>query len=113
MPICLPTRTARSSGPSTAFSGLVAIQSGHTLVTNGIYGVIRHPSYLSLRLNSRLGPGLSFGSRCAAHGPAYRAALRAHRCRGEASAHAVWRRVQCLSRPCTAADSRALLAAPE
>jgi protein-S-isoprenylcysteine O-methyltransferase Ste14 len=28
------------------FSGLVAIQSGHSLVTTGIYGVIRHPSYL-------------------------------------------------------------------
>ncbi len=28
------------------FSGLVAIQPGHTLVTSGIYGVIRHPSYL-------------------------------------------------------------------
>ncbi len=30
------------------FSGLVAIQSGHTLVTTGIYGQIRHPSYLGL-----------------------------------------------------------------
>jgi len=28
------------------FSGLVAIQPGHTLVTSGVYGVIRHPSYL-------------------------------------------------------------------
>ena len=28
------------------FSGLVAIQPGHTLVTDGIYGVIRHPSEL-------------------------------------------------------------------
>jgi hypothetical protein len=26
------------------FSGLVAIQPGHTLVTSGVYGVIRHPS---------------------------------------------------------------------
>jgi protein-S-isoprenylcysteine O-methyltransferase Ste14 len=43
------------------FSGLVAIQSGHTLVTNGIYGVIRHPSYLGLLLNS-LGWGLAFRS---------------------------------------------------
>jgi len=31
------------------------------LVTNGIYGVIRHPSYLSLLLNS-LGWGLAFRS---------------------------------------------------
>jgi len=32
------------------FSGLVAIQSGHTLVTNGVYGMVRHPSYLGLLL---------------------------------------------------------------
>lgn len=30
------------------FSGLVAIQEGHQLVTDGIYGVIRHPSYLGM-----------------------------------------------------------------
>jgi protein-S-isoprenylcysteine O-methyltransferase Ste14 len=30
------------------FSGLVAIQPGHELVTDGIYRVIRHPSYLGL-----------------------------------------------------------------
>src|ERR1700751_1617274 len=34
------------------FSGLVAIQPGHTLVTSGMYGIIRHPSYLGLLLNS-------------------------------------------------------------
>jgi protein-S-isoprenylcysteine O-methyltransferase Ste14 len=33
------------------FSGLVAIQPGHTLVTTGIYGKIRHPSYLGLLIN--------------------------------------------------------------
>jgi protein-S-isoprenylcysteine O-methyltransferase Ste14 len=43
------------------FSGLVAIQSGHSLVTNGIYGVIRHPSYLGLLVNS-LGWALAFRS---------------------------------------------------
>jgi protein-S-isoprenylcysteine O-methyltransferase Ste14 len=43
------------------FSGLVAIQPGHTLVTNGVYGVIRHPSYLGLFVNS-LGWGLAFRS---------------------------------------------------
>jgi protein-S-isoprenylcysteine O-methyltransferase Ste14 len=43
------------------FSGLVAIQPGHTLVTNGIYGVIRHPSYLGLLVNS-LGWALAFRS---------------------------------------------------
>jgi len=43
------------------FSGLVAIQSGHTLVTGGVYGVIRHPSYLGLLIGS-LGWGLAFNS---------------------------------------------------
>lgn len=41
------------------FSGLVAIQPGHTLVTGGIYKGIRHPSYLGL-LISMLGWGLAF-----------------------------------------------------
>jgi protein-S-isoprenylcysteine O-methyltransferase Ste14 len=43
------------------FSGLVAIQSEHALVTSGVYGVIRHPSYLGLLVNS-LGWGLAFRS---------------------------------------------------
>jgi protein-S-isoprenylcysteine O-methyltransferase Ste14 len=43
------------------FSGLVAIQPGHTLVTGGVYGVIRHPSYLGLLVNA-LGWALSFRS---------------------------------------------------
>jgi protein-S-isoprenylcysteine O-methyltransferase Ste14 len=43
------------------FSGLVAIQPGHTLVTGGIYGVIRHPSYLGLLVGS-LGWALAFRS---------------------------------------------------
>ncbi len=30
------------------FSGLVAIQPGHELVTDGMYGIIRHPSYLGM-----------------------------------------------------------------
>jgi len=41
------------------FSGLVAIQPGHALVTTGVYGVIRHPSYLGLLVNT-LGWGLAF-----------------------------------------------------
>ena len=43
------------------FSGLVAIQPGHTLVTGGVYGVIRNPSYLGLIVNS-LGWSLAFRS---------------------------------------------------
>jgi len=43
------------------FSGLVAIQPGHTLVTTGIYSVIRHPSYLGLLIGG-FGWGLAFRS---------------------------------------------------
>ena len=43
------------------FSGLVAIQPGHRLVTSGVYAVIRHPSYLGLLINS-LGWALAFRS---------------------------------------------------
>ena len=43
------------------FSGLVAIQPGHRLVTRGVYGIIRHPSYLGLLVSS-LGWALAFRS---------------------------------------------------
>jgi protein-S-isoprenylcysteine O-methyltransferase Ste14 len=43
------------------FSGLVAIQRKHTLVTSGLYGIIRHPSYLGLLLGA-LGWALAFRS---------------------------------------------------
>ncbi|SIT37151.1 Isoprenylcysteine carboxyl methyltransferase [Paraburkholderia piptadeniae] len=43
------------------FSGLVAIQPGHTLVTSGPYSVVRHPSYLGLLILS-LGWALAFRS---------------------------------------------------
>ena len=43
------------------FSGLVAIQPGHTLVTDGVYGMIRHPSYLGLLVNAT-GWALAFRS---------------------------------------------------
>jgi protein-S-isoprenylcysteine O-methyltransferase Ste14 len=43
------------------FSGLVAIQPNHELVTGGLYSVIRHPSYLGLLLAS-LGWSLAFRS---------------------------------------------------
>ena len=41
------------------FSGLVAIQPGHTLETRGIYGLVRNPSYLGMLINL-LGWGLAF-----------------------------------------------------
>ena len=43
------------------FSGFVAIQPGHKLVTGGLYSVIRHPSYLGLLVNS-VGWALTFRS---------------------------------------------------
>ncbi|AOJ90188.1 isoprenylcysteine carboxyl methyltransferase [Burkholderia sp. MSMB0856] len=43
------------------FSGLVAIQPGHTLVTDGIYSKIRNPSYLGLLVNAA-GWALAFRS---------------------------------------------------
>jgi protein-S-isoprenylcysteine O-methyltransferase Ste14 len=43
------------------FSGLVAIQPEHRLVSSGLYGVIRHPSYLGLFV-LMLGWGLAFRS---------------------------------------------------
>jgi protein-S-isoprenylcysteine O-methyltransferase Ste14 len=43
------------------FSGLVAIQPGHALVTTGLYGVVRNPSYLGLLVNA-LGWALAFRS---------------------------------------------------
>ena len=43
------------------FSGLVAIQQEHTLVTDGLYRVIRNPSYLGLLISS-LGWALAFRS---------------------------------------------------
>ena len=43
------------------FSGLVAIQRDHQLMTSGIYRVVRNPSYLGLLVH-QLGWGLAFRS---------------------------------------------------
>jgi protein-S-isoprenylcysteine O-methyltransferase Ste14 len=43
------------------FSGLVAIQPGHTLVTDGVFSAIRNPSYLGLLIMT-FGWGLAFRS---------------------------------------------------
>jgi protein-S-isoprenylcysteine O-methyltransferase Ste14 len=44
-----------------SFSGLVAIQPGHQLVTDGLYRHIRNPSYLGLLIGA-LGWSLAFRS---------------------------------------------------
>jgi Putative protein-S-isoprenylcysteine methyltransferase len=44
------------------FSGLVAIQPGHTLVTDGIYRTLRNPSYLGLMITA-VGWALAFSLR--------------------------------------------------
>jgi len=73
------------------FSGLVAIQPGHTLVTSGVYGVIRNPSYLGLQINS-LGWSLAFRSGVgAANGAPGSATAGTHPRLREAAAHPVWR----------------------
>ena len=92
------------------FSGLVAIQPGHTLVTTGIYGVIRHPSYLGLLVNS-LGWALAFRSGVGVLLTALTdpAAPRAHARGRSTAAHTLWRRIRCVLHPHVAADSRALL----
>jgi protein-S-isoprenylcysteine O-methyltransferase Ste14 len=41
------------------FSGLVAIQPGHALETQGLYSLVRNPSYLGMLINM-LGWGLAF-----------------------------------------------------
>jgi protein-S-isoprenylcysteine O-methyltransferase Ste14 len=74
------------------FSGLVAIQPGHALVTTGLYGAIRHASYLGLLVNS-LGWSLAFRSGVGVMLTALlnTAARRAHTCGKEAAALAVRR----------------------
>lgn len=54
------------------FSGLVAIQEGHTLKTDGLYRIIRHPSYLGMLMTS-LGWSLVF--RCLVPGLILAAAI--------------------------------------
>ncbi len=63
---CWPPLAARSSFglftcSAIVSAALVAIQEGHTLVTNGIYSIIRNPSYLGLLINM-LGWSLAFRS---------------------------------------------------
>src|SRR6516162_2588472 len=81
------------------FSGLVAIQPGHTLVTSGVYGVIRQPQLSGLvRQLAWMGAGFSVGGRRTARGAPYSAAHCANARRGDAAAHAIRCRVRCLLR---------------
>ena len=92
------------------FSGLVAIQPGHALVTSGVYGTIRHPSYLGLLVNA-LGWALAFrsGSRGVADSTPRAAAPRADPRGGETAAGSVRLRVRGVLPSHVAADPRALL----
>src|SRR5580704_14591330 len=55
------------------FSGLVAIQPGHKLVTSGVYRVIRHPSYRGCSLTRWDGRSLFAQVRDIAHSAAHSA----------------------------------------
>ncbi len=59
--IGLALRLAPAFALGRRFSGLVAIQPGHTLETAGLYRYIRHPSYLGLVI-SLIGWSLVFRS---------------------------------------------------
>ena len=87
------------------FSGLVAIQPGHTLVTTGIYRIIRHPSYLGLLVSS-LGWALAFRSGVGVLLAVLTLVPVIGRIRAEEALlrSAVRRGVRCLSRPHVAAD---------
>ena len=81
------------------FSGLVAIQPGHRLVTTGLYGMIRNPSYLGLIIYS-LGWAIAFRSWLGIVLVALTAdpAARAHEFRGAAARGDFWRGIRSLSR---------------
>lgn len=95
------------------FSGLVAIQPGHRLVTDGIYRHIRHPSYLGLIVMS-FGWALAFRSVAGLILAALTLAPtdRPHPGRGAPARLGVRRRVRRLPGPHMAARSGPLLTAP-
>src|SRR3984893_1192277 len=92
------------------FSGLVAIQPGHRLVTKRC--LRRHPPPELSRVAGQLagvGSRLPVRRRRAAYSASCPAARRPHTRRREAAAHAIRRRVRRLLPPHLAADPRALL----
>jgi len=91
------------------FSGLVAIQPGHTLVTNGVYGIIRHPLFGVARQFARVGSRFPVGRRRVADSASYPAAPCPHTCGRETAEHAVRRRVRYLLQAHIAADPGGVL----
>jgi protein-S-isoprenylcysteine O-methyltransferase Ste14 len=76
------------------FSGLVAIQPEHRLVSSGLYGVIRHPSYLGLFvLSLGWGVGLPIGRGRYSRGADASRRAGAHRRRGAALERDLRRRI--------------------
>jgi hypothetical protein len=92
------------------FSGLVAIQPGHQLVTSGVYRIIRHPA-ISGRSSIRWAGGWHFDRRSAPpHRPHASAAPRRHQRRRAAASYPIRPRIRRrLPQPHRAAASRALL----
>ena len=91
------------------FSGLVAIQPGHTLVTDGIYSTIRNPATSACSCCRWAGRWRSARARACCWRPHDPAADRAHPLGGGAAARAIRRRVRRLLRPYVATASRSLL----
>jgi hypothetical protein len=92
------------------FSGLVAIQRGHTLVTDGIFGVIRNPSYLGMLILT-FGWALAFRSWVGVLFAVLLVPPLVARIRAEEGLlrTQVRRRIRGLSQPHVAADPRGLL----
>ena len=77
------------------FSGLVAIQPGHELVTDDVYRIIRHPSYLgNVYPDVRMGPCFSFGSRGNSGSADHSAGSGAHSVRRGPSARTIRRAIR-------------------
>jgi Isoprenylcysteine carboxyl methyltransferase (ICMT) family len=91
------------------FSGLVAIQPGHTLVTRGIYGIIRIRAIWGCSSTRWGGPSRFVRESACCSRARHPAASRAHTRGRDPAAHAVRQRVRCLLQTHVPADSRTLL----